>query len=72
MLSAKFVETGNGLAAADSSLRTAVELLEIQLIRDALARNNHNQTRAAADLGIGRRTLLDKLERYRIGKPPPA
>ena len=31
---------------------------------------DNNQTRAAADLGIGRRTLLDKLERYRIGKPP--
>jgi len=71
-LSAKFVATGNGLPAADSSLRTAVEQLEIQLIRDALARNNNNQTRAAADLGIGRRTLLDKLERYRIGKPPRA
>ena len=70
LLSARFVGAANGALPADASLRTAVERLEIQLIKEALERNNNNQTRAAADLGIGRRTLLDKLERYRIGKPP--
>ena len=68
LLSSTFVAVSNGTTTTDGSLRTAVERLEIQLIRDALTRHNNNQTRAAADLGIGRRTLLDKLERYGIGK----
>jgi two-component system response regulator HupR/HoxA len=68
LLSAKFSSipadtsaNGNG-----GSLRAAVECLETRLIQEALARNHGNQSRAASDLGIGRRTLLDKLQRYGI------
>ena len=68
-LSAKFPAAESDASPPGSSLYSAVERLEIQLIRDALARHNNNQTRAAEDLGIGRRTLLDKMERYRIGRP---
>ncbi|HVM95700.1 MAG TPA: sigma-54 dependent transcriptional regulator [Candidatus Acidoferrales bacterium] len=52
----------------DNSLRTAVERFEAQIIREALTRNNSNQTRTAEDLGIGRRTLLDKMHRYGLGR----
>jgi DNA-binding NtrC family response regulator len=68
LLSAKFTATVDGPMLRDSSLRTAVERLEIQLICDALTRHHGNQTRAAADLDIGRRTLLDKMQRYGIAK----
>jgi len=37
---------------------------EKQLIEAALERNEYNVTKAAADLGVGRTTLLYKVKRY--------
>jgi two-component system response regulator HupR/HoxA len=55
------------LASPNSdSLRSVVEQAEVQAIRDALASCNGNQTQAAIKLGIGRRTLLDKMQRYQL------
>jgi two-component system response regulator HupR/HoxA len=71
LLSSKFggtpgdVVDGNGLASA-SSLRQTVERYETQLIRDALGRNDGNQTRTAAELGMSRRAFIDKLQKYGI------
>jgi len=42
---------------------------ERQSILDALARNAGNQTRAAADLGMPRRTFITKLDTYGIPRP---
>jgi len=63
-------EALSGAAAAndtgDGTLRGAMELYEAELIRAALGRNDGNQTRSATDLGISRRALIDKLQKYGI------
>ncbi|MDX2169915.1 MAG: sigma-54 dependent transcriptional regulator [Deltaproteobacteria bacterium] len=53
--------------AADG-LRGAVERCEAQCIREALQRNHNNQTRTAEELGVSRRALIDKLNKYGIGR----
>lgn len=58
-----------GLAAADSgpggtTLKVAMERHEAQLLREALSRNGGNQTRTAEDLGVSRRTLVERIQRY--------
>ena len=42
---------------------------EIRLITEALERHGNNRRRAAADLGISRMTLYNKLHKYRQGAP---
>ena len=56
-------------APRDSSLRGELEAQERQRIVDALAACAGNQTRAAAALGMPRRTLVFKLARYGIARP---
>ncbi|MBS1768450.1 MAG: sigma 54-interacting transcriptional regulator [Acidobacteria bacterium] len=51
-----------------TTLEDAVSDLEMSLIRDALARNNWNISRVAAELGLTRRGLYLKLARYGIEK----
>ncbi|MFO0604027.1 MAG: sigma 54-interacting transcriptional regulator [Polyangiales bacterium] len=55
--------------SAAASLKEAVVSAERQRILDALAQAGGNQTRAAELLGIGRRTLIDKLELYNLPRP---
>ncbi len=58
--------------AASSSapdLRSAKEEAERRTLAEALERANGNQTQAAKLLGIGRRTLIEKLERYGMPRP---
>jgi transcriptional regulator with PAS, ATPase and Fis domain len=50
-------------------LRNQVRDLERQHIMDALNRCGGNQTRAAKELGISRRTLITRLEEYNIPRP---
>jgi len=45
---------------------------ETQLLREALERRDWNQTRAAADLGITRRVLKLKMDRFGLHPPPEA
>jgi two-component system response regulator AtoC len=52
-----------------ASLRAALDRTERQQILDALERTKGNQTRAAALLGISRRTLIDKLELHNLPRP---
>lgn len=56
------------LAPADR-MRQQVQEVERQHIVDALARCAGNQTRAARELGISRRTLITRLETYNIPRP---
>ncbi len=51
-------------ASCNGALRSAMEGFEAQFIREALQRNSGNQTRTAADLGLSRRALIDKLQKY--------
>src|SRR5262245_23576607 len=51
-------------ASAAATLAEAKEAAEAERIRAALARNNNNRLRAAAELGISRMTLYKKLHQY--------
>ena len=44
-----------------------LEALELEAIKRALAESGGNRKKAAAALGIGVRTLYEKLKRYDIG-----
>lgn len=50
-------------------LRQQVMEVERQHIMDALSRCGGNQTRAAKELGISRRTFISRLEAYNIPRP---
>ncbi|HEX2679486.1 MAG TPA: sigma 54-interacting transcriptional regulator, partial [Polyangiales bacterium] len=50
-------------------LKRQVQEVERQHIIDALTRCGGNQTRAARELGISRRTLISRLEAYNIPRP---
>jgi DNA-binding NtrC family response regulator len=49
-----------------------VARFERELLREALERNAWNQTRAAAQLGITRRQLKLKMDRYGMDASDPA
>jgi two-component system response regulator HupR/HoxA len=66
LLSDKFATPAAALVDGGGSLRRRLEHFELQCVREALERNAGNQTRAAADLGVGRRTLVEKLQKYRL------
>jgi len=66
LLSAKFTTLAATLPSPPGSLRAAVERFEAQILREALARAQGNQTRTASDLGLSRRALIDKLQKYGI------
>jgi DNA-binding NtrC family response regulator/ribosomal 50S subunit-recycling heat shock protein len=57
--------------AGEGRLRDHVGSVERDAIIKALADNNYNQTHAARILGISRRALIYKMEKYGL-KPPPA
>ena len=56
--------------ASDQSngLKEMLEKYEAVLIRDKLKACNWNQTRAATELNVARRTLISKINRYKIRK----
>ncbi len=54
----------------EGRLREHVDSVERDAIVKALADSNHNQTHAAKRLGISRRALIYKMEKYGL-KPPP-
>jgi transcriptional regulator with PAS, ATPase and Fis domain len=55
-----------GPAPVSSPIKARMESVEQRTIEDALAAENGNQTRAARRLGISRRTLVYKLEKYQL------
>ena len=62
---------GDLSAEGEGRLRDHVGSVERDAIIKALADNNYNQTHAARILGISRRALIYKMEKYGL-KPPPA
>ncbi len=61
------VARGAGTRTAQSvgrTLRDRVEHMEAAMIREALERNESNQSRTAEELGLSRRGLINKLDRY--------
>jgi DNA-binding NtrC family response regulator len=57
-------------APNEGRLREHVDGVERDAIIKALADSNHNQTHAARRLGVSRRALIYKMEKYGL-KPPP-
>ena len=51
---------------SDSDLKSAVRVLEEDMIRETLARLGQNKSRTARALGISRQSLLEKLRRMEI------
>ena len=51
------------------SVKSTVAEVERQAIIEALARHGGNQAAAAAELGIHRRTLMRRLDQYKIPRP---
>jgi DNA-binding NtrC family response regulator len=60
------------LDASVIDLRARVDAYENTLIRDALARNGNNKTKAAQSLGLHRTTFVEMLKRKRIAPLPRA
>jgi len=58
-----------GVRSGRLGFDAAVARFEEDLLRDALERSAWNQTRAAAQLGITRRQLKLKMDRYGIEAP---
>ena len=56
-------------SSASTKLRSELEALERERILEALEQTGGNQTRAAALLGIGRRTLVNRIEAYGLPRP---
>ena len=73
VLSARHLTDFSSSAAFDEpeagSLKSAVERLEAQMIRDSLARHSGNRTRAAEELGLSRLGLRQKMKRLDIEVP---
>ncbi len=59
-------------AAKKGRLREHVDSVERDAIAKALADSNNNQTHAARRLGISRRALIYKMEKYGLKRPPRA
>jgi PAS domain S-box-containing protein len=57
------------LKTGTSSIRSAREMLDIQAICSALARNNNNRLAAAKELGIHKSTLFRKIKKLGIALP---
>ncbi len=57
------------LAGLDGSLKERVEQLEARIIKEVLVRCRWNKTRAAAELGLSRVGLRQKLARLGVDKP---
>lgn len=62
-------EGSSGETAPTMSLREAVADFETRMIVATLVRHEWNQTHTATALGIPRRTLIDKMQRFHIMPP---
>jgi len=62
------VDTGEP-APQDMNLKSGVKEREREIIKDALERSRGNQTQAAKLLGVSRRTLISRIEKYGLPRP---
>ena len=56
------------LAGLEGGLKERMDKLEAQVVKEALIRHRYNKSRAAAELGLSRVGLRNKLERYGLEK----
>ena len=62
---ANHAETARG-GSLKETIDTLVAQRETEIIRDALRRNRYNKSKTARELDITRKTLAEKIERYRL------
>jgi len=62
LLSDYIRQRDRSFARPDGNLKLAIQNLEQEMIRDAMARFKNNKSRAARALGISRQSLIDKLK----------
>lgn len=63
------IRSSHGAGAAETPSADPVKSAEIQVILDALKRNQYNRTAAAEDLGMNKSTLFRKIRRLGIRLP---
>ena len=56
--------TATATRLAQTSLEARVDVLERRIIEDCLQRNNHRRKETAAELGISRVTLYNKMKKF--------
>jgi DNA-binding NtrC family response regulator len=62
------VPTPRGARVGDIDVRDQIAAIERKAVEDALAAEGGNQTRAAQRLGLTRRALIYRMEKYKIGR----
>ena len=62
----KFRYTGAASENDDNKININLDGVEMELIKNALEKNNYNQTRTAAVLGITRKRLITKIKKYNL------
>jgi Nif-specific regulatory protein len=65
-LSEHICQRTRGATRPNGNLKTAIQLLEEEMIRDAMRRYNDNKSRTARSLGISRQSLIEKLRRMNL------
>lgn len=53
---------------ATFNLKLNIEMMEKELIKEALLRNNNNKSKAISELGISRRAFYEKLSKYLLNE----
>ena len=64
----KEILASSGSAARGGNLKDRLEDVERDLLREALERNRWNKSRAAAELGLSRKGLKGKIERFALDR----
>jgi transcriptional regulator with PAS, ATPase and Fis domain len=68
LLSDNIRQRHRSLPFSDADLKTAVRVLEEDMIRETLTRLGQNKSRTARALGISRQSLLEKLRRMGVSE----
>ncbi len=68
LLSDYISQRSRSKSPANGNLKSAIQELEWEMIREAMANFNQNKSRAARALGISRQSLIEKLRRMHLSK----
>ncbi len=66
LLSEYISQRGSSIAKSNGNLKTAVQMVEEEMIREAMRRYQHNKSHVARALGISRQSLIEKLKRISV------
>ncbi len=66
LLSEHITQSARPARRLDGNLKTAIQDLEEEMIRETMMKLNHNKSKTARALGISRQSLLEKLRRMHL------